>query len=95
MIKVDKSNVTVIGQHPIVMAELTTLVHEMYHTILTEHGGMTPEEAKAQINRAIENGFMTDEQAKEKAKELIGKSITAILDALMDGITKEHGKDDE
>ena len=95
MIKVDKGSVEIHGQRPLVMAELTTLVHALYHNILTEHDGMSPEEAKAQINRAIENGFMTDEQAKEKAKELIGKSITAILDALMDGITKEHGKDDE
>lgn len=95
MIKVDKGQVTIIGQHPIVMAEFTTLVHEMYHSILTEHGGMTPEEAKEQINRAVELGFMTDEQAKEKAKELISQSITEILDALMAGITKIHGKDDE
>lgn len=95
MIKVDKGNVTVIGKHPIVMAELTTLVHEMYHSILTEHGGMTPEEAKEQINNAVELGFMTDEQAKEKAKELIGKSIAGILYALMNAITETHGKDDE
>ena len=95
MIKVDKGEVTIIGQHPLVLAEITTLVHTLYHHIFTEQGRISPEEAKAQITRAVEMGFMTKEQTNEKACEMIFQSLTGILDALRKGITKANGKDDE
>lgn len=95
MIKVDKGEVTIVGQHPLVLAELTTLVHTLYHHIFTEQGGISPEKAKEQINHAVELGFMTKEQTNEKACEMILQSLTGVLDALMAGINKKHGKDDE
>lgn len=86
MIKVDKGNVAVIGNHPIVMAELSTLVHELFYDVLIEHGGMSPEEAKKEITDAVEIGFMTDEQAKAKAAEQfeeVGKTVADVLSKLL------------
>ena len=95
MIKVDKGIVSVVGPHPIVMAELSTLVHEMYFGVLIKNAGMSPEEAKAEINHAVEMGFMTEEKAEEVANEIARKALTAFINALMSGSTKQHGKDEE
>ena len=40
-------------------------------------------------------GVNTDEQAADIAKEIIGKSIAELVNALVDSITKQNGKDDE
>ena len=95
MIKVDKGMVSISGAHPLVMAELSTLVHELYFNVLPNHMNMTPDEAKKEISRAVEMGFNTEEQAADIAKEIIGKSIAELVNALVDSITKQNGKDDE
>ena len=46
MIKVEKGVVSITGTHPVVMAELSSLVYELYFNVLPDHMNMTPDEAK-------------------------------------------------
>ena len=93
MIKVENGKVGISGTHPEVMAELSTLVHELYFNVLPKHRNMTPDEAKAAINRAVEMGFCTEEQMCSKAVESFIETLLGALEKAAKNIN--HGKDDE
>lgn len=46
MIKIENGNVEITGVFPDIMANLSTLVHHLYHNILTENVGMAPEKPR-------------------------------------------------
>lgn len=73
MIKIDKGTVEITGAFPDIMANLSTLVHHLYHNILTENVGMSPEKAKETILSAVEDGFMSKDEVHAKALEAIEK----------------------
>lgn len=73
MIKIENGNVEITGALPDVMANLSTLVHHMYHNILTDSVGMSPEKAKETILSAVEDGFMSKDEIHAKALDALEK----------------------
>lgn len=71
MIKIDKGTVEITGAFPDIMANLSTLVYHLYHNILTENVGMSPEKAKETILSAVEDGFMNEDEVHSKALEAL------------------------
>lgn len=90
MIKCNVGNVTIEGQGTLVLAEYATLTRAM-HKVFTEECGMSPEKSKDKILEAVNQGFMTEEQVKNKADEVFD-SVISMLTALRDAM---QGKDDE
>jgi len=88
MIKVDKGHVVVTGPRPLVLAELSTFVHALPYDVFIDKHNMAPEESKKLIMEAVENGFQTEKDAEDKAKEI----VLGVLDKLKELI---EGKDDE
>lgn len=88
MIKVDKGNIEISGNLPLIMAELTTLVHVMHHDTFTRKLNMTPEESKELIMEAFQKGFLTEDEVKEDTKE----HLLNLLDKIKELIV---GKGDE
>lgn len=78
------------GKKPLVLAELATLTRAM-HKVFTDDCGMSPEESKDKILEAVNQGFMTEEEVKNKADEVFD-SVISMLTALRNAAL---GKDDE
>lgn len=90
MIKIEKGRVEISGLYPNVMADVSTLVHNLYHNICIEHAGMNPEEAKADILRAVNYGFMSKDEVHAKAakaKEDMLQHPEILLDMLKNILT--------
>ena len=90
MIKCSVGNVMIEGQKPLVLAELATLTRTM-HKVFTDECGMSPEVSKDKILEAMNQGFMTEEEVKNKADEVFD-SVISMLTALRNAAM---GKDDE
>lgn len=71
MIKIENGSVEITGALPDIMANLSTLVHHLYHNILTENVGMSPEKAKETILNTVEYGFLSKDEVHVKALEAI------------------------
>lgn len=73
MIKIENGTVEITGTLPDIMAHLSTLVHHLYHNILTENMGMSPEKAKETILSSVQDGFMDKDELHAKALEAIDR----------------------
>ena len=84
MIKCDKGNVVIQGSASLVFAELSTLVHSLHYDVLTGHSEMAPEESREKILKAVEDGFMSDEELKKQTQENVGEVFGKLMEALKD-----------
>ena len=82
MIKIDNGTIEITGAFPVIMANLSTLVHHLYHSILTKNAGMSPEEAKETILSAVEDGFMSKDEVHAMALEALAE-LTSDPETLM------------
>lgn len=69
MIKTKKGELKVKGSLIEIKADLSVIVYELYHNILTEN--MSKEEAKEEIMDAVNRGFLEDEEIEEDVNELL------------------------
>lgn len=95
MIKTDKGCIEIKGNVPDVLADLSTIVHNLYHNCLIGGAEISPEESRKMIMEAVGCGFMSDEEAAENAKESKERAkedLLRVLDKLADIL---KGKDDE
>lgn len=95
MLKVDKGCIEIRGNVPDVLANLSTLVHNLYHDCFIGSAEISPEESRKMIMDAVELGFLSDEEAAAKAKESKDRAkddLLRMLDKLADIL---KGKDDE
>lgn len=95
MIKVDKGYIEIRGNVQDVLANLSTLVHNLYHDCFIGSAEISPEESRKMIMEAVGVGFLSDEEAAENAKESKERAkedLLRMLDELADIL---KGKDDE
>lgn len=92
MIKCDKGNVSIEGTRPLVLAELSTLVHSLHHGVFTGDQGLPAEVSRKLILEAVEDGFKTEEEAKQKAIGMTKELLSEVLNSLQKIL---NGKDDE
>lgn len=71
MIKIERKHIEISGSYPIVMADVSTLVHHLYHNLCIENMGMNPEKAKEDILHAVNNGFMSKDEIHAKALDAL------------------------
>ncbi len=81
MLESNKGNVRIRGSFEDIYADLATLVHALYFEVLIEKEGMEPENARAEIMEAVENGFHTAEEI-ERDVEGLHDSFDELLGAL-------------
>lgn len=82
MIKCDKGNVCISGSNAMVLAELSTIVHSMYYSALIGEREMNPADAKAEILDAVNYGFMTDDEAKSKARDMCRERLSDLVGSM-------------
>lgn len=86
MINIDKTKVTVKGDGFLLMAELATAISVIYDMFVDD--GLSKEDAKEYIQDAVDLGFMSLEEVKDKAldklKELTIEELIDVVDALKD-----------
>lgn len=92
MIRCNHGDVSFDGTQPQLLAELSTIVHALHHCVFVEDHGLSAEESRKLILGAVEDGFKTEEEAKQKAVELTKELLEEVLGGL---IRILDGKDDE
>lgn len=92
MIKIDKENVEIVGNGPLVLAELSTLVHSLHYGFFIGEVKIPPEKSREMIQKAVEKGFLSDDEIAAEAEKAKKECLVDILDKLKDLLT---GKDDE
>ena len=92
MIKCDKGKVEIDGMKVLVLAELTTLLHVLYKEVMVDNNGIDPEEAKADLMKAVDRAFMEEEEQKEVAKNELKEVLSEFADLLKDILS---GKDEK
>lgn len=95
MINIDKTKVTVKGDGFLLLAELATAVSVINEMFVG--GGLSNEDAREQIQDAVDLGFMSLEEVKDKAldklKELTIEELIDVVDALKDEVEGEKEND--
>ena len=86
MIRCNNGDVLVEGSMPVLLSDLSTIVHAMHYDVCNAEG-MSYSESRERILKAVELGFKTEEECKHEAvrltKELLEKvlcDLTKILD---------------
>ena len=92
MIKIDMNNVEIVGNVPIVLAELSTLVHSLHYGFFTGEVKIPPEKSRKMIQKTVEKGFLSDDEIAVQAEKAKKECLVDILDKLKDLLT---GKEDE
>lgn len=92
MIRIDKENVEIVGNGPFVLAELATLVHSLHYGFFVKEVGIKPEHSRKMIQKAVEKGFLSDDEAAAEAERAKKECLIDILDNLKDILS---GKDDK
>ena len=96
MIKCDKGNTIINGKSVDLLAELSTLIHHMLDQFV--EAGASREEAKEMLTKAVNNGFMTEEELDEKLKENVRAKLLEpkdALDRLLEIMEKAFAKEDD
>lgn len=95
MIKINKGDVEISGVWPIVRTEFAGLVNSLHYNILTAELGLSPQEAKEEIMKAVEDGLKTEDEIKDQAKEAL-KNLSELIGGLDEVLKKIlAGKDEE
>jgi|GEM_PF-4799852 len=81
MIKTNKGMAEMSGSTPELLADFSTITNTLYQECLIEADGMSEDEAKDTIQRAVEMG-LEPEKCKDELEEKLDKVIDALAEIL-------------
>lgn len=94
MIQSERGNVTISGTGYEVLADISIVVHSVYHTMLVGRG-MPEERARELLIQAVESGIQAPKEISAENDD-ISQEETDVLSGLKELIQKIiNGKDDE
>ena len=92
MIKIDKGNVEIEGSALEILAEISTMIHEVCYEILIERCDATPEQAKEDIMHAVERAFLIEDEMRDTAAEALENVLEKAAKLLGDLLNRKGDK---
>ena len=95
MIKIDNGTVEICGNLNDILADISTIIHNLHHACLVGKANVPQGESRKMIMQAVELGFKTRGEVKEeykKSKECLRADALKALDELRNILL---GKDEE
>lgn len=81
MIKVNNASAEIKGSYSEIMAEVSMVVKSVFDTLSEDED---PERVKANLQRAFDMAFMTNDEFAEKLKEAKKKALMHIMEMVFD-----------
>lgn len=95
MIKIDKGIVQICGDLKDILADISTIVHNLHYECLVDKANIPQEESRKMIMNAVELGLKKREDVEKEVKESKERMKSEALKALDELRSILLGKDEE